>query len=78
MAETIETPFHAALIRSTLCVENGYVTAPETPGLGIQLDEALARAHPYHGSGLHLEMQEDPCNYQTGNAFLGGAPPASQ
>ena len=78
MAETIETPFHAALIRSTLCVENGYVIAPETPGLGIQLDEALARAHPYHGSGLHLEMQEDPCNYQTGNAFLGGAPPAPQ
>ena len=78
MAETIETPFHAALIRSTLCVENGYVTAPETPGFGIQLDEALARAHPYHGSGLHLEMQEDPCNYQTGNAFLGGAPPAPQ
>ena len=78
MAETIETPFHSALICNALCVENGYITAPETPGLGIQVDEALARAHPYHGSGLHLEMQEDPCNYQSGNAFLGGAPPAQQ
>ena len=78
MAETIETPFHSALICNALCVENGYITAPETPGLGIQVDEALARAHPYHGSGLHLEMQEDPCNYQSGNAFLGGAPPARQ
>jgi galactonate dehydratase len=78
MAETIETPFHSALICNALCVENGYITAPETPGLGIQVDEVLARAHPYHGSGLHLEMQEDPCNYQSGNAFLGGAPPAQQ
>ena len=78
MAETIETPFHSALICNALCVENGYITAPETPGLGIQVDETLARAHPYHGSGLHLEMQEDPCNYQSGNAFLGGAPPARQ
>ena len=78
MAETIETPFHSTLICNALCVENGYITAPETPGLGIQVDEALARAHPYHGSGLHLEMQEDPCNYQSGNTFLGGAPPARQ
>jgi len=23
---------------------------------------------------LHLEMQEDPCNYQNGNNFLGGSP----
>ena len=74
MVETIETPFHAALIRSTLSVQNGYVTAPQAPGLGIEIDEALARAHPYHGSRLHLEMQEDPCDYQAGNAFLGGAP----
>ena len=74
MAETIETPFHDALIKGGLRVENGFVTPPEAPGLGIDLDEALARAHPYEGSGLHLEMQETPCDYVHGNAFEGGAP----
>ncbi len=74
MAETIETPFHDALIKSSLEVENGFVTAPSAPGLGIEVDEELARAHPYTGSGLHLQMQDAPCNYVDGNAFEGGAP----
>jgi len=74
MAETIETPFHDALIKGTIRVENGFVTPPEAPGLGIEVDEALARAHPYTGTGLHLEMQDAPCGYVNGNAFEGGAP----
>jgi len=78
MIETIETPFHDALIKSSLRVENGFVTPPDTPGLGIDLDEALARAHPYRGDGLHLEMQDAPCDYVEGNAFQGGAPPREQ
>ena len=75
MCESIETPFHDALIGSTIQVENGYITPPETPGLGIAFDEDLARAQPYTGTELHLQMQEDPCNYQGGNSFAGGAPP---
>ncbi|MEM7596080.1 MAG: mandelate racemase/muconate lactonizing enzyme family protein [Pseudomonadota bacterium] len=75
MAETIESPFHDALIKSTLRVEDGFIPVPVAPGLGIEVDEDLARAHPYTGDGLHLEMQEDPCNYAGGNAFIGGAPP---
>jgi len=75
MAETIETPFHAALIRDTIRVEDGYVTPPDTPGLGIDVDEELARAHPYTGDGLHLQMQESACDYSAPNAFSGGAPP---
>lgn len=74
MAETIETPFHAALIKGTIAVQDGFVTPPTTPGLGIDVDEDLARAHPYVGDGLHLQMQEDPCDYVNGNAFQGGAP----
>lgn len=74
MAETIETPFHAALIKNTITVENGYIAAPTAPGLGIEVDEGLARAHPFSAEELHLQMQEDPCDYQNGNAFLGGAP----
>jgi L-alanine-DL-glutamate epimerase-like enolase superfamily enzyme len=74
MAETIETPFHDALIKGGIRTEAGFVTPPEAPGLGIEVDEDLARAHPYHGTGLHLEMQEAPCDYVQGNSFAGGAP----
>lgn len=75
MCETIETPFHDRLITGTLRVEDGFVAPPEAPGLGIEVDEALARAHPYDGAGLHLQMQETPCDYVGGNIFEGGAPP---
>ena len=74
IAETIETPFHDQLIKDKIKVEDGFVTLSDAPGLGIDVDEDLARAHPYSGTGLHLEMQEDPCNYIDGNAFQGGAP----
>lgn len=75
MAETIETPFHAALIRNSISVEDGFVTPPTAPGLGIEVDEDLARAHPFHGDDLHLNMQDAPCDYANGNRFEGGAPP---
>ncbi len=74
IAETIETPFHDALIRGTIRVEDGHITAPTAPGLGIEVDEALARAHPYTGTGLHLQMQEDPPRYDGVQLFEGGAP----
>jgi len=74
MCETIETPFHDQLIKGSIRVEDGYVTPPEAPGLGIEVDEDLARANPYTGDGLHLQMQEAPCDYQNGNDFEGGAP----
>ncbi|SEM33514.1 L-alanine-DL-glutamate epimerase [Roseovarius tolerans] len=74
MAETIETPFHSALIKGGITVEDGFITPPDTPGLGIDVDEALARAHPFDGDGLHLEMQDAPCDYVNGNSFAGGAP----
>ena len=78
IAETIDTDFHRDLIRNSITVEDGFITPPETPGLGIDVDEDLARAHPFRGDGLHLEMQEDPCNYVGGNAFAGGAPPLEE
>ncbi|OIQ78591.1 D-galactonate dehydratase [mine drainage metagenome] len=76
MAETIETggAFHLALIKNSIKWENGYIIPPEAPGLGIDFDEDLARAHPYTGTKLHLEMQEAPCDYLNGNRFEGGAP----
>jgi L-alanine-DL-glutamate epimerase-like enolase superfamily enzyme len=77
MLETIEAgggAFHQALTGHRLRWEAGFVIPPEEPGLGIAFDEDLARAHPYRGSRLHLEMQEAPCDYARGNAFQGGAP----
>ena len=74
IAETIETPFHDRLIRGSIKVEEGFVRLSEAPGLGIDVDEDFARAHPFTGTGLHLQMQEAPCDYVNGNAFQGGAP----
>ena len=76
IAETIETggSFHLALIKNSIKWQDGYIIPPEAPGLGIAFDEDLARAHPYTGMRLHLEMQEAPCDYANGNRFEGGAP----
>ncbi|MFC4671525.1 mandelate racemase/muconate lactonizing enzyme family protein [Seohaeicola nanhaiensis] len=74
IAETIETPFHDRLIRGSIKVEEGFVRLSEAPGLGIDVDEDFARAHPFTSTGLHLQMQEAPCDYVNGNAFQGGAP----
>ncbi len=74
LLESIETPFHDNLIKGSIQVEDGFVTPPTAPGLGIDVDEELARAHPFTSDGLHLQMQENPCDYKHGNAFQGGAP----
>ena len=73
--ETIETKFHDELIKGTIKVDEGFVKAPEAPGLGIEVDEDLARRNPFDGDGLHLMMKDEPCDYNIGNFFLGGAPP---
>lgn len=80
MVETIQTggEFHRQLIGHTIRWSEGYIEAPTAPGLGIEFDETLARAHPYTGAGLHLEMQEAPCDYSAENVFLGGAPPRDE
>jgi L-alanine-DL-glutamate epimerase-like enolase superfamily enzyme len=74
MAETIETPFHDQLIKGSIRVEDGFIPVPTAPGLGIDVDEDLARAHPFTGSDLHLNMRDEPCDYVNGNAFQGGSP----
>ena len=76
IAETIQTggEFHLRLIRNAIRWEAGEIVVPDAPGLGIEIDEELARAHPFTGTGLHLEMQEAPCSYGAPNRFAGGAP----
>ena len=71
IAEAIETEFHDRLIGGAIRREGGYVRLSGEPGLGIEVDEALARAHPYEGRRLHLEMQEAPAD-PLGSVFTGG------
>lgn len=52
--------FHAELLKTPLHWEHGYLIPPTAPGLGVELDEDVARAHPYSGNGLHLDMTEGP------------------
>ena len=75
IAESIETAFHDRLINGKIKVEDGYIEVSQEAGLGIEVNETLAEEHPYHGTDLHLMMQDDPCDYSNGNTFSGGAPP---
>ncbi len=54
--ESIEqwTGFHAQILKKGIRWEDGYVIPPTEPGLGIELNEAVALAHPYKGKDLHL------------------------
>ena len=38
--------FHADLLKSPIQWQDGYIIPPTAPGLGVELDEAVARAHP--------------------------------
>ena len=60
--ESIEdwSGFHAEILKSPMRWEAGFVIPPTAPGLGVELDEAVALANPYKGKALHLEMNEDP------------------
>ena len=53
--------FHAKLLKTPIRWEEGFVIPPSAPGLGVELNEDVALAHPYPVDGLlHLEMTETP------------------
>lgn len=60
--ESIETwaGFHSKILKKPIRWEEGYVIPPTEPGLGVELNEEVALAHPYTGTGLHLEMANEP------------------
>jgi galactonate dehydratase len=64
--------FHSQLLDHPIVWEEGYVIPSSRPGLGHELNESLAEAHPYEGDLLHLEMQDGPYNYSRENRFGGG------
>ncbi len=52
--------FHATILKSPIRWEDGHVIPPEAPGIGVELDEDVARAHPYTDDHLHLEPATVP------------------
>lgn len=64
--------FHAELLDHPIRWEEGYVIPSDRPGLGHELREDVAEAHPYEGERLHLEMQDSPYDYSNENRFAGG------
>ena len=46
--------FYADILTTPVEWEDGHVIVPDRPGLGVELNEDLARAHPWEGDALHL------------------------
>ncbi len=59
--ESIETfdGFHAELLKEPIQWEDGYIIPSTKPGLGVELDEEVAAAHPYEGP-IFIEMVDRP------------------
>lgn len=60
--ESIESwgGFHSEILKTPITFEDGHVIPPTAPGLGVELNELVARANPYTGTMLHLEMTQHP------------------
>lgn len=52
--------FHSQILKTPMQFEQGHVIPPTAPGLGVELNEDVARAHPYTGDMLHLDMTQHP------------------
>ena len=52
--------FHGEILKKPIQWQDGYIIPPTAPGLGVELDEDVARAHPYTGTALHLDMTHHP------------------
>ena len=66
------TGFHAELLDNPIQIEDGHVTIPTEPGLRVALREDVARAHPFKGDKLHLEMDAMPYDNAHSGEFAGG------
>ena len=55
--------FHASILKKPVRWEEGYVIPPDAPGLGVELNEEVALAHPYTGDELHLMPKFAPVDH---------------
>lgn len=57
--------FHAEVLQEKIEWRDGYVIPSNKPGLGIELDMTVVKAHsPYTGKALHLSMNPMPYDYK--------------
>ena len=66
MQESILTwgGFYAEILTEPIQWQDGYIIPSKKPGLGVELNETVARQHPYTGNKLHLEMTEFPVTFE--------------
>jgi galactonate dehydratase len=50
--------FYSEILKEPIQWEKGYVIPSDKPGLGVELNENVAKKYSYSGSKLHLEMAE--------------------
>ncbi|KRG36822.1 mandelate racemase/muconate lactonizing enzyme family protein [Psychrobacter sp. P11G3] len=57
--------FHAEVLQEKIEWKDGYIIPSDKPGLGIELNMDVVRAHsPYTGKKLHLSMDSKPYDYK--------------
>jgi 2-dehydro-3-deoxyphosphogalactonate aldolase len=57
--------FHAEILQEKIEWRDGYIIPPEKPGLGVELNMDVVRAHsPYTGQKLHLSMDPRPYDFK--------------
>jgi galactonate dehydratase len=54
---SVDVPWRKEIVRESLCFDNGSITIPNVPGLGLELDEEACARHPYQ---RHPIRQFDP------------------
>ena len=55
--------FHAQVLKQPIQWEDGYIIPSKAPGLGVELNMDVVRAHsPYTGKRLHLQMASQPAD----------------
>jgi galactonate dehydratase len=54
-----DVPWRDQVVVEPLRVEGGFVTSPERPGIGIEIDEAEAAKHPFRQEELMAYFHED-------------------
>ncbi|MFM0742048.1 mandelate racemase/muconate lactonizing enzyme family protein [Paraburkholderia xenovorans] len=64
--------FHAKILKKPIQWENGYIIPSQEPGLGVELDMDVVRAHsPYTGERMHLQMATKPVDVRDLNPARG-------
>jgi len=48
--------FYSEILKKPIQWDQGYVIPSKEPGLGVEIDEEVARKHPYKGEKLHLQV----------------------